>query len=376
MKRVIILQEYVPKYRVPLFEKLIRLGEDRGISIQVAAGQPQGEQSRRGDLAGLDFVLPVRQRELRVVGRRLVFRRIGKYVADADLVILEQARRNIDAYRLLIPRRRSSKVALWGHGRDYVKKNSLIERLLQNFLTSRCDWFFAYTNSGAAAVRSQGVSPDRITVLRNSIDTTAIVNHSIANTDADLDAFRTAHDLTKNVAVFVGGLDESKRIPFLLEAAQVAHSIDQTFRLLVVGDGTERALVEEAAAKLEAVVYAGPIFGEAKTTALQAAKVIAMPGRVGLIAVDSFAAGRPIVTTDWPWHAPEYEYLETSVDSLSAENDAKSYAETLVAVMNDEARLALLQSNCRKKADLYSIEAMAQTYLDGIDAALRIGNKY
>lgn len=373
MKRVVILQEYVPKYREPLFEELIRLGEDSGISIQVAAGRPEETQSRRGDLTALDFVVPIRQRELRIAGRRLVFRHIGHHLANADLLILEQARRNIDAYRLLIPRRRSPSIALWGHGKDYVKSNSIIERYLQNFLTKRCDWFFAYTDSGAAAVRNLGVPSNQITVLRNSVDTKAIIDQSSSKTDAEINSFRVSHGLTNNVAVFVGGLDESKRIPFLLEAAQVAHSLDQSFRLLIVGDGNERGRVERASAMSEAVVYAGPIFGAAKTTALLAAKVIAMPGRVGLIAVDSFAAGRPIVTTNWPWHAPEYEYLEPGIDSVLTEDDARTYGENLVAIMNDTSRLAQLQRNCRDKADSYTIEGMARRYFEGIEAALSIG---
>lgn len=373
MKRVVILQEYVPKYREPLFKRLIQLGEDGGISIQVAAGRPEGIQSRRGDLATADFVLPIRQRELRIAGRRLVLRQIDPFLENADLLILEQARRNIDAYRLLVPRRRPTKIALWGHGKDYVKSNSFIEKYVQNFLTKRCDWFFAYTDSGATAVRSLGVPSNRISVLRNSIDTRAIMDQSSSQTDADLEAFRFSHGLTNNVAVFVGGLDESKRIPFLLEAAKVAHSLDQTFRLLIVGDGSERGRVEEASAMSEAVVYAGPIFGPAKTTALLAAKVIAMPGRVGLIAVDSFAAGRPIITTNWPWHAPEYEYLAPGIDSVVTADDARSYGENLLAVMNDKARLTQLQSNCGDKADLYTIEAMARRYFEGIEAALSAG---
>lgn len=376
MKRVVILQEYVPNYRQPLFEHLIRLGEENGISIRVAAGLPEGTQSRRGDSAESDFVRPIRQREFRFAGRRLVFRQIGSYLENADLVILEQARRNVDAYRLLIPRRRSAKIALWGHGKDYIKSSSVVERYLQNFLTKRCDWFFAYTESGADAVRSLGLPSNRITVLRNSIDTAAIIEQSSSNTEADLTAFRDSYGLTNNVAVFVGGLDDSKRIPFLLEAAQVAHSLDQTFQLLVIGDGRERALVEESAARSAAVIYAGPIFGTAKTTALLAAKVIAMPGRVGLIAVDSFASGRPIVTTNWPWHAPEYEYLKSGSDSVVTENDSRSYGENLVALMNDESRIAQLQNNCRDKARHYTIEAMARRYFDGIDSALRVGGSW
>ncbi|GAA5193167.1 hypothetical protein GCM10023346_17190 [Arthrobacter gyeryongensis] len=375
MKRVVILQEYVPTYREPLFRQLIRLGEENGISICVAAGSPKGSQALRGDTSPADFVRPIRQRELRFAGRRMVFRQIGHYLEDADLVILEQARRNLDAYRMLLPNRRSSMVALWGHGKDYVKSTSRIEAYLNSLLTRRCDWFFAYTESGGHSVQNLGVPSTRVTVLRNSVDTKMIVQKSATISSTELAHFRDTRGLTDNVAVFVGGLDESKRIPFLLEAAEVAHSLDPSFRLLVVGDGVQRPLIEKAAETSDAVVYAGALFGAEKTRALLSAKVIAMPGRVGLIAVDSFAAGRPIVTTDWPWHAPEFEYLLPGIDSLTTEDDSRIYGESLLGLMNDTARLGFLQNNCQAKEADYSIEAMSQRYFEGISRALEVGGR-
>ena len=51
-----------------------------------------------------------------------------------------------------------------------------------------------------------------------------------------------------------------------------------------------------------------------------------MPGRIGLIAAEALALGIPVITTDWPYHVPETEYLSEGVSTFTAPNDPESYA--------------------------------------------------
>lgn len=372
MFRVVILQEYVPAYRAPFFEELIRLGRLRSIDIVIAAGHADGKQARRGDSARAAYVYPLEQKELRLAGRRLVFRKTRDVLRNADLIILEQARRNLDAYALLgrARKRSSPKVALWGHGRDYVKDAPWFDAFLQRVLARRCDWFFAYTDAGAEFVAKLGVARHRITTVRNSIDTQQIRVAAQQTSEKELESYRRRLALTDKVAVFVGGLDDSKRIAFLVEAAIIAHSIEPEFRLLVVGEGADRHVVDAAVSRCPAIVYVGALYGGDKVTALLASQLIAMPGRVGLIAVDSLAAGRPIVTTDWPWHAPEFEYLKNGEDCLVTRDDVASYANELVGLLRDDQRLKKMQASAREKAAYYTIRGMAERFVEGIESAL------
>lgn len=365
MKRVVIVQEYIPGYRKQFFEELTRLGRAKAIGVEVIAGLPHGKQLERAD-ATPALSAPVRQYELRFRGRRLVFRQIRQRITGADLVICEQARRNLDLYFLLLNRRRRFRIALWGHGKDYVQSSSRLDRFLQKLITLKADWFFAYTPEGANAVEQLGFPSDRVTVVRNAVDTTGMARQMESVTVQDIHDFRAAYGLTANTAIFIGGLDSSKRVPFLLEAARHAHEIDPTFRLLIIGDGADRPLVEQAVEDSPSVIFTGPLAGKQKTVALMAGKIIAMPGRVGLVAVDSFAVGRPVVTTDWPWHAPEFDYLNDGTDSLVTDDDPAMFAEAMVALMRDGKRLKTLQDACLAKSTLYSIESMAERYLDGI----------
>ncbi|KGJ81788.1 hypothetical protein GY21_01575 [Cryobacterium roopkundense] len=373
MRRVVILQEYIPTYRVPFFEALRARAAKEQIDVVVACGRPNGAQDLRGDSSTVEFVQHLPQREVSVFGRRVVFRRVSKAIRGADLVILEQARRNLDSYWLLGPaRRRTTRVALWGHGRDYTRRTKSLDRIVQRWLTRRADWFFAYTEGGVAAVTEQGYPRSRTTLVQNSIDTTRLRKQISAVTTTDTDSFRARHDLRGKTALFVGALDESKRLPFLLEAAKLVHNEDADFRLIVAGDGALRDEIESWARTESWVTYLGQVGGDAKSVVLASAQVMAMPGRVGLVAVDSFAAATPIVTTDWAWHAPESEYLVDGVNAVITADDVGSFADALTETLANAPRLAGFAEACQAGSEQYTLEAMVENYVAGILSALEV----
>jgi glycosyltransferase involved in cell wall biosynthesis len=373
VRRVAILQEYVPAYRVPFFLELQRRCEAVGIEVSIHAGGASAEQAKRADSAHhLLRVHEVPQREFRLMTRRLTWRRTAMTTRGADLVILEQARRNIDAYRLLLPRRLwpAPRVALWGHGRNYVLTRSRAEDRLMATLTRRADHFFAYTDEGARYVESLGMTPTRITSVRNAIDTLEFKSELDSITDQQLDAFRNKHGLTDQTFLYVGGLDGSKRIDFLLDTADQVAARHPDFRLLIAGDGVLRPLVEERAAGSPAIRYSGRLNGINKALAFETSKALLVPGRVGLIAVESIAAGKPILTTEWPHHAPEFGYLTPGDSVLVSPNQLAEYVALVVRVMTEPAMVSDARIHLARLAPHFGTEQMAANFHRGIEAVL------
>lgn len=368
-----IIQEYIPQYRQEFFKRLVASAAELGIDVKVAAGEPQGFMADRNDSVKDAFTISIYQREFSVLGKRLVLRNAWNHTKTADLVILEQARRNLDSYRLLLPRfLRRHAVALWGHGRDYVRSPNFVESRLSRILTNRSDWFFAYTQGGSNSVVSNGYNPRRVTILNNTIDSDRIETDLAEISSGNLLEFCSIHDLHENTAIFIGGLDESKRILFLLEAAERVHAHNEQFRLLIVGSGKLEPIVVGYAETHSWVTFFGPLQGVDKATALKASQVIVMPGRVGLIAVDSFAAGRPIITTDWRWHAPEFEYLVPDENAVVTSDSIEEYSDGINAVLNDKSLLGKLQHGALETRSLLSLDAMVARYLSGIKGALNL----
>lgn len=375
------MQPYVPGYRTSFFNHLQVKLDTAGVDLEVLYGVVPQQQAARRDAAPCACAMQVPSRQLPAPGgRSLLWRRVAHRAASADVVVLEQALRNLEAYPLLLRQlmqragSNSPRVAFWGHGRTYTKKTSRLQAAAKDAITRQASWFFAYTQGGARHVASCGFPRDRITVLHNSVDTKELEamrdRADVLGTPEHDEsvALRMQYRLKSGrTALYVGGLDAPKRIPQLLDCAQrLAHCLPG-FRLLVAGDGVDRGLVEAAsAAPNSPVVALGHRSGRSVALLGAVSDVMLMPGRVGLCAVDSFALRTPIVTTDWPWHAPEFEYLEDGRNAVVTRDDPEAYAMAVRDVLNDRARLQNLRESCRCDAAAYTADGMAQRFCDGL----------
>ncbi|MBP1135100.1 glycosyltransferase involved in cell wall biosynthesis [Arthrobacter sp. PvP023] len=374
MTKVVILQEYVPTYRIGFFSRLVDSASREGIEVVVAAGHPNSSQAKRGDSGTAPFVVPISQREMRLGGRRLVFRNTFQVAKGADLLVLEQARRNLDAYLLFLPRfLRKNSWALWGHGRDYVESRSRFSTWLQSAITRRSDWFFAYTSGGAGHVERLPYPAGQITTVMNAIDTAAMRGRIQRVDSRQIADFRQRFQINGRVVSFIGALDASKRIPFLLESIRLLNVTGSEVSFVIAGDGPLRHELMDLASDLPNVHFVGRADDEMKHLILSMTHLLVVPGRVGLIAVDSLAAGVPIVTTNWAFHAPEFEYLKDGVTSRIVNNDVEDYALAIEELLQDEVLRERLSRNSLSEGDGLGAEQMAQNFLEGILAALNRG---
>lgn len=386
-RRVVIAQPYIPAYRTAFFRRLKAHLEASGCALSVLHGPPPPSHAARQDAAPRTDAnqLPVRRLPVRRLsvpgGRSLVWQQLLRQAASADIVVLEQALRNLDTYLLLLRQQlarmaagTTSQVALWGHGRTYTKPVSRLETVAKDAITRRAAWFFSYTEGGAAYLASRGYPRQRITVVRNCVDTAMLtdIRRRAATPgtreSAAAAALRRRYRLLPGrTALFVGGLDAPKRIPLLLESARRVADALPGFRLLVAGDGAEWPLVSAAASHPGSPVVAlGRVGGPDVALLGTVSDIMLMPGRVGLCAVDSFALRTPIVTTDWPWHAPEFEYLKNGQNAVITRDDPAAYTAAVRALLNDPARLHSLRTACGENAAEYTIDAMAARFCDGL----------
>lgn len=367
MKRVLIVQPWLPQYRISFFERLLCEADTRSFQLSICHGDPPHALAERGDAAATSWALHVPSRTL----AGITTLQIPKPMLDVDLVIVEQALRNAHAYRVLRPGRSHRKTAYWGHGRAYTSAQGPLATAVKKRLTLRTDWFFAYTAGGAEYVMANGYPGDRITVVNNSIDTVALTHNLRHASPADLDAARPA-SLPENrrYAIYVGAIDGDKRIDRLLESSAMVASRSPDFNLVVVGQGEQSKLIVNAAMTYPWLHYVGAVFGRQKDLLLGGAELLLMPGRVGLVAVDSFASGTPIVTTAWPWHAPEFEYLRHGENAWVTADDAAAFAEGVLNVWTDPELRSRLREGCFYAAAPLGVEQMARRFSEGIEAAL------
>jgi glycosyltransferase involved in cell wall biosynthesis len=207
--------------------------------------------------------------------------------------------------------------------------------------------------------------------VQNTIDVAGLAALREHVTEQEAECLRDELGLSRQrVCLFIGALDDSKRIPFLLEAGASLASRLPDFNLVVAGDGPERQRVEQAAKSCDWLRYVGRVTGSVKARLGAVADVLLMPGRVGLVAVDSFALRTPIVTTRWPFHAPEVDYLEEGVNARFSADSIADYARTVELTLLDRRGLSRLKAACAASAPRYSLDAMVENFTRGVVAAL------
>lgn len=369
---VAVLQHRLLQYRVPLFERLRVACEARGLRLRLVHGQPSAGEAMRRDTATLPWADVVHNRFWHAGGKDLLWQPFPASLRQARLVVLMQESRILSNYPWLFggggPR-----VAFWGHGRNFqsTAPNGPRERW-KAWLRNRVDWWFAYTERTRPILTEGGFPVDRITVLDNAIDNEGFAAELAAVTPQQVAALRERIGAGAGapVGLYCGSLYPDKRLDLLVQAAERVQRARPDFRLVVVGDGPSRALVDDAARSRPWLHCAGAQHGLEKAAWFRAADAYLSPGAVGLHVLDAFCAGLPMITTDSALHGPEIAYLQSGRNGFIVPADAADYAATCLTVFEDAALRERLRQAAQSDAGRYTMDNMVRRFMGGIQACL------
>ena len=170
--------------------------------------------------------------------------------------------------------------------------------------------------------------------------------------------------------IFQGRLVTTKGLPVLLEAASILRSENRAFEILVIGDGPERAAIQELAEKLQlssCLHFAGSIATADLDSTFATANIVVVPslgGEVfGLVLAETMSRGLPVVASNLGSFA---EVLGDAGLTFRV-GDAQALAGQIVRLLDDSALASALTGRARTRIfDRYlrshMIEAHAQLY--------------
>jgi glycosyltransferase involved in cell wall biosynthesis len=371
-QRLLIVQPYVPQYRVSFFHTLHEILRDIDIDLTVAAGHPVGRQAHRQDgVDAADWLITLTQTAISIGGRDLRVRHFGDFLnrVKPELVIVEQAIKNLDTYALLMRSRQAGlpRVAMWGHGRTYTENRGPAHEAFKMWLTRKSSWFFAYTDGGARYLESRGYPADQITVVKNSTDTRSLRRDIDAVSADDIASFHSRHGTSPGAtALFIGGVDGSKGIDFLVEAAQRVSATNPRFMLVIAGEGSQVSQLRALEASGSPFRVLGRLTDRSLATALVCADVLLVPRVVGLVAVDSLCSGVPLVTTAGANHAPEFEYLRDGITTIVSAPDVDSFSRHVMYLLEHEEERARMAQECLNAGRGFGTSLMAQRFAEGV----------
>ena len=374
MKTITIINEVVPRYRVPFFEGLSRALQHEGVRLQVAHGEASGQFALRRDSGLLAGSLRVPQRNLTLGTHELVWLETSQIIESSDLIIATQEIRQLQNLALWGKYKCGRlKLAWWGHGRDFSKSPASWSESIKRYISRHAHWWFAYNGLSARVVRELGYPSSRITPVMNAVNTRPLKMALDRIQEAEVLAIRKRMGIQGDyVGLYIGALAPIKGLPFLLDACRVIRSKVPNFEIIVMGSGPEEQAIHTFAAEHPWFHVLPPCFDEEKAPYLKLADLFLMPVGVGLGILDTFVAECPLLTTDHPGHGPEIDYLQQEVNGrqVTGRPSAEAYGQAVANLLSDPPALARLREGCQISAGVFSLEAMVANFSLGVLQAL------
>jgi len=236
------------------------------------------------------------------------------------------------------------------HGRFFPDYPSFKRRVFNRLVTSRRDRYVAVGQSvRRALIDNEGLSPKRIDVVYNGIDTTALTPN------ADLrQEVRRELGLGDEFAVMqVARLDSIKDHATAVRAIKAAARQRPDIRLFIIGDGPERPSIESVIAELGLQNRVTLLGTRSDVRRLLAAAdgflLTSVSEGIPVTIIEAMAAGVPVVSTS-VGGIPEMLKHETT-GLLANTGDAQGLADNLVRLADDGPLQMRLSAAAKARAE-------------------------
>jgi glycosyltransferase involved in cell wall biosynthesis len=367
-RRVAIMhQGFVPHYRVRFFELLNRTSDVEYVVLHGPPPPGLASVAAEGPFAFPNIWVPHRQVPLR--GRTAIYQPLMRLVWGFDAIVLGTHflfASNHFAFACFKARRRP--VLYWGHGHEQA------DTRVKARLARLADGYLAYTDGGARWLAAHGFPPERITVVRNTLDVQEEASRHARLERVDELSLRAELGLASDTTVllYLGRFYESKRLPDLVEAYRLLRArTKRPLELVLIGDGPTLAEVRTASGGLDGIHFTGAI-QDADLIAryLRVAAALVSPGAVGLSVNHALAHATPVITRSDAKHGPELEYLRHGANGLVVEGDLEAFVSALRAFVDSPAAQDELAAGARASRESLRLEPMVEAFDRGVRAAL------
>lgn len=354
-----VLQRVKPSYRVPFFDCLAARCSN---GMALFAGEPLAMESIATDvLPTIARLEPVNNIHLfdpsspfYACYQQNLFSRLREWNPDA--LIVEANYRYLSSGKVIRWMRSNNRpVVGWGLG---AKSLPTPLRQVRDSFLKQFDAMIAYSENGAEEYARLGIPTSKIIVARNAV------------TDAPSgpEPVRQAGVVKGPVVLFVGRLQERKRVGALIEAiARIPERIRPG--LMIVGDGPEseslRLLAQE---RLPSTVFAGYQDGERLADHFRQADLFVLPGTGGLAIQQAMSFGLPLIVAEGD--GTERDLVTTKNGWLVEPGNDEQLFSTLLTALQDPARLLEMgRESYRIVKTEINIQAMANNFIHAINIA-------
>jgi len=355
-----IVHRVLTDYRVPFIDLLA----DRFPGgVQVAAGEARPEEqiiSGKPQKAGL-FILQnihIMKNGLYLCHQRGLIDWLEKF--DPDVLIMEANPRYLatpQTVRWIHQRRRP--VIGWGLGIPPASsglRSGLRLTFLQQF-----DAMLAYSRKGRQEYISAGIPAEKVFLASNA---------AAFKPKGSIPEHRSNFDKSPAVVLFVGRLQDRKRVDLLLEAcARLDESIKP--RVIIVGDGPERRSLEALAGRIyPRAEFTGDKRGDDLSDLFRQADLFVLPGTGGLALQQALSFALPAIAAEGD--GTQADLVRPENGWLVPPGNLDSLVNALQTALQDPAALVLKgRESFRIVSDEVNLECMADAFEQAVGFVLR-----
>lgn len=296
-RNILLITNIPTPYRVPLFEELSQLLEVRGYTLHVVfGGSSYARRNFKIDPAAFRFnhvFLDGSKVERRDVERTsFLYRGLGKELRrlSPELVIVS----GFSAATLQLFLRGIPYIIWNGSVSSGYRKEGFLKRMYRKLLARKAVGFVAYGTKAKSYLEQLGAPSSGIAIGINTVDT------SFFSRETEKQRRMLGREESTMRLLAISYLSPRKRIDLLIEFARALKARRKDFVLDVVGDGSDRPLLEELVTRYaltEQVRFHGHLQREALPPLLATASMFLFQTDFdiwGLTLNEAMAAGLPV----------------------------------------------------------------------------------
>lgn len=351
--KVAFVQVLVPSYKLQMFQGISAFND---IDLTLLSGK-NGPIS----LANGDDVFGVRNVHLKnslfqlgplsFVWQSGLTRAMRKH--DYDFVVLPEGVLYLSNYVVMMNcLLRRIPFGFYGHGYNHQRSGSFVSKPLELFrkLVHRfASVLIVYSGDAAAHLqRCRHVAPQRIFIAKNTLDTKQIAQRVDSYSSAQIQSCRSDLNVQADelLLAYVGRVEEIKNPHWVLEAVRQLCAEGHRVKAVFVGTGSIVSDLKERVAGgpqlSNSVSFVGNLPVDQVDRYLASSDICVMPGMTGLAVVHAFAAGKPYVTIESPYHSPEIAYLRNGENGLMSGPTLSEFIDAVRSlVLNPDLRKRL-----------------------------------
>jgi glycosyltransferase involved in cell wall biosynthesis len=351
--RLGLQQRVLPSYRVPFFDLLASHCEG---GMNVFAGQARPKEMIAGGTTNL--ARHVEAKNIHLFGGAFYLCYQKNFIQwleewNPDALIVEANPRYLATPSAVSwMRARGRKVIGWGLGSP---ASHGIRRKRRIAFINQFDSMISYSQRGADEYAAFGFPREKIFVAHNSVSPAPTSSLPVRPSTFDV----------RPCLLFVGRLQARKRIDSLLRACA---ELGINPRLLIVGDGPERAALESFAKEIyPSAEFIGAKHGAELKPYFEQADLFVLPGTGGLAVQEAMSYGLPVIVAKGDGTQDDL-VRENNGWQIEPENYSALVA-TMKNALSDVARLRRMgEESFRIVSEEINIQKMAEAFVRALNS--------